>query len=264
MPRYNSSFPLMTAIGFILLSPSLTFAEEGDAVTPPAPVPAETPATPAPKPTEPKKANSSYEIRDTPATKLWVSDKLEAPMRSCADEKCRVVKVVRPGMEMTQVGVTSNGWSKIKVGEQEGYLLKRYLQDHPGASQQLEGAQRQSLEAIQGQQSLKSELDNLKKRAETAEAESANLRKENYEIKQNLDYVKGISGQTLAVNEDNRRLKAELESLRQRAAILEQEAEDVEGKNQRAWVMVGAGVVLVGWILGRFARTPRRRGWGQL
>ena len=39
---------------------------------------------------------------------------------------------------------------------------------------------------------------------------------------------------------------------------------DVEGKNQRAWVMVGAGILFMGWIIGRFARSPRRKGWNEI
>ncbi|OYZ41293.1 MAG: hypothetical protein B7Y18_02135 [Thiotrichales bacterium 24-47-4] len=149
-------------------------------------------------------------------------------------------------------------------GDTKGYLPKRYLQTTPVASQQLEGAQRQSLEAMQAHGALKTEMDALKNRAENAETEVASLRKDNYELKQELDYVKTLSTQTLVVNEDNRRMKTEIEALRQRNDILEQEASDVEGKNQRAWVMVGAGILFMGWLIGRFARAPRRRGWNEI
>jgi SH3 domain protein len=210
------------------------------------------------------KTEVKAEVKDMPAKRLWVSDRLEAPLRSCPGDKCRVVKVVRPGNEMTQIGYTADGWAFVSSGDIKGFLPKRYLQDTPVASQQLEGAQRQSLEAVQAQHSLKTEMDTLNNRATSAEGEVGALRKENYELKQELDYVKTVSGQTLMVNEDNRRLKSEVETLRQRNTILEQEAGDVEGKNQRAWFMIGAGVLFIGWLVGRFARSPRRRGWNQI
>jgi SH3 domain protein len=219
-------------------------------------IPATAPTAEAPKPT--------WEVKDMPAKRLWVSDRLEVPLRSCPGDKCRVVKVVRPGNEMNQIGYTADGWALVSAGEVKGYLPKRYLQDTPVASQQLEGAQRQSLEAVQAQQSLKTEMDTLKNRAQAAETEVGSLRKDNYELKQELEYVKTVSTQTLMVNEDNRRLKSEVEALRQRNSILEQEAADVEGKNQRAWVMVGAGILFIGWLIGRFARAPRRKGWNQI
>jgi SH3 domain protein len=224
---------------------------------------AEDPVIPATAPTA-EAAKPAFEVKDMPAKRLWVSDRLEAPLRSCPGDKCRVVKVVRPGNEMTQIGYTADGWALVSTGDVKGYLPKRYLQDAPVASQQLEGAQRQSLEAVQAQQSLKTEMDTLKNRAQSAETEVGTLRKDNYELKQELDYVKTVSTQTLMVNEDNRRLKSEVEALRQRNAILEQEAGDVEGKNQRAWFMVGAGVLFIGWLVGRFARGPRRKGWNQI
>ncbi len=206
----------------------------------------------------------AWDVKEVPASKQWVSDRLEVPLRSCPGDRCKVVKIVKPGFEATLIGVTNDGWALVTAGETKGFLPKRYLQTTPVASQQLEGAQRQSLEAMQAQGALKTEMDALKNRAENAETEVASLRKDNYELKQELDYVKTLSTQTLVVNEDNRRLKTEIEALRQRNDILEQEASDVEGKNQRAWVMVGAGILFMGWIIGRFARAPRRKGWNDI
>jgi len=205
-----------------------------------------------------------WEVKEVAPSKQWISDRLEAPLRSCPGDRCKVVKIVKPGFETTLIGLTNDGWALVTSGDVKGYLPKRYLQSSPVASQQLEGAQRQSLEAMQAHGALKTEMDALKNRAETAETEVASLRKGNYELKQELDYVKTLSTQTLVVNEDNRRLKTEIEALRQRNDILEQESGDVEGKNQRAWVMVGAGILFMGWIIGRFARTPRRRGWNEI
>lgn len=209
-----------------------------------------------------------WDVKDMPAKQTWINDKLEVPLRSCPGDKCRVVKVVRTGYELTQVGYTPDGWALVTSGEAKGYLPKRYLQDTPLGNLQIadngSGAQRQSLEAVQAQQSLKNEMDALRNRALASETEVGTLRKDNYELKQELEYVKTVSTQTLTVNEDNRRLKSEVEALRQRNAILEQESGNVEGKNQRAWFMVGAGVLFIGWLIGRFARGARSKGWNQI
>ncbi|MBP7900966.1 MAG: TIGR04211 family SH3 domain-containing protein [Gammaproteobacteria bacterium] len=228
------------------------------------PAPASTPTETTNNETAATAKKPAWEVKELPASKQWVSDRLEVPLRSCPGDRCKVVKIVKPGFETTLIGVTNDGWALVTSGDTKGYLPKRYLQTTPVASQQLEGAQRQSLEAMQAHGALKTEMDALKNRAETAETEVGSLRKDNYELKQELDYVKTLSTQTLVVNEDNRRLKTEIEALRQRNDILEQEASDVEGKNQRAWVMVGAGILFMGWIVGRFARAPRRRGWNEI
>ncbi len=258
MLPYNNS----VKVGLALVLATTCFsvaAEDAATPTPEAATPTIEAATPTTAP-----AKSAFDVKEMPAKRLWVSDRLEVPLRSCPGDKCRVVKVVRPGNEMNQIGYTADGWALVSTGEVKGFLPKRYLQDAPVASQQLEGAQRQSLEAVQAQQSLKTEMDTLKNRARSAETEVGTLRKDNYELRQELDYVKTVSTQTLMVNEDNRRLKSEVEALRQRNAILEQEAGDVEGKNQRAWFMIGAGVLFIGWLVGRFARGPRRKSWNQI
>ncbi len=261
MLHYNNKVRILLPL--LLSTLSFNVLAEEDAAQPVTETAVVSPTVES-KTTEAKATKVKTEVKDMPPKRLWVSDRLEAPLRACPGDKCRVVKVVRPGNEMTQIGYTADGWAFVSSGDIKGFLPKRYLQDIPVASQQLEGAQRQSLEAVQAQHSLKTEMDTLNNRATSAEGEVGALRKENYELKQEIDYVKTVSGQTLMVNEDNRRLKSEVETLRQRNTILEQEAGDVEGKNQRAWFMIGAGVLFIGWLVGRFARNPRRRGWNQI
>jgi SH3 domain protein len=207
-------------------------------------------------------AQKKIDVKGITPTKNWVSDRVETPIRSCTTDKCRIVKSIHPGNEITVTGYTPDGWAYVSVGDVKGFIPKRYLQDTPllvigndAKSGEVNGVSLQN---------TKSEVDALMKRAETAEGETGSLRKENYELKQELDYIKGLSNQTLQVNEENRRLKTETEMLRQRNEILEQEARDGEGRDQRAWVIVGAGIILVGWLLGRFARMPRRKGWNQV
>lgn len=264
MPRFNEgSFSRLS--GWLLCVPlclTLAHAEEEGTAPPalvaPAPAPANT-ATPAAAPAQKK---VEVDVKGVSPIKNWISDRVETPIRSCPTDRCRIVKVVRPGHELTVTGYTSDGWAYITIGDVKGFILKRYLQDGPLLfAGEHKSASEGSSNCVQGG---KFELEALMKRAETAETETGGLRKENYELKQELEYIKGLSNQTLMVNEENRRLKTEVEMLRQRNEILEQEARDGEGRDQRAWVIVGAGIILVGWLLGRFARLPRRKGWSQM
>jgi hypothetical protein len=36
----------------------------------------------------------AWEVKEVPASKQWVSDKLEVPLRSCPGDRCKVVKIV--------------------------------------------------------------------------------------------------------------------------------------------------------------------------
>lgn len=255
MARFN---PLSLLLVCTSLSGYSAFAEEETPSSPPAVQSA--PVTP-PAETPPAPAQKKIDVKGIDPTRNWVSDRVETPVRSCPTDKCRILKSVRPGNELTVVGYTSDGWAYVTIGENKGFIPKRYLQGVPFVVAGSEG----KLPELSGTpQSAKPEIEALLKRAETAESEIGVLRKENYELKQELDYVKGLSNQTLMVNEENRRLKTEVEMLRQRNEILEQEARDGEGRDQRAWVIVGAGIILVGWLLGRFARMPRRKGWNQV
>lgn len=208
---------------------------------------------------------AQFDVKRVADSKQWVNNQQdEVELRKCPAERCSVVKVVKPGYSGTKIGETADGWALLINGDFKGYLPMSLLQATAPDSTENTTTTRPSLESMQVQSNLKVEMDTLKERAETAEVELADLRKENYELKQELNYIKSLSSQTITVNEDNRRLKTENDALRQRNDLLEQEADDVEGKNQRAWAMVGAGILLVGWFVGRFARAPRRKGWNEI
>ena len=157
---------------------------------------------------------------------LYVSDTtVEANLRSGIDSDQRIIAMLRPGTQVTLLR-EEKGWAEVTLQDgRRGWILKRYLSDRPPW-------------VVTAQQ---------------LEAENQKLR----------EHLKGLGGGQQELTQENDRLKREAEETRKRVEEMERAYRDTKLSGQLRWFLSGAGVVLVGWLLGYWmGRTRRRRSSG--
>jgi SH3 domain protein len=98
---------------------------------------------------------------------------------------------------------------------------------------------------------VKKELAQLATEKKKLESDFANLDKEHATLKTNADNVVQIVNQSEKFRAENERLTIELESLQGENAMLLRTA-------VIKWVLTGAGILLIGWIMGKASRNKRR------
>ena len=113
----------------------------------------------------------------------------------------------------------------------------------------------QETDSITQQKELQSTLDELKKElaelttANTQlESDLGNLNKEHTTLKTNADNVVQIVNQSDKFRAENERLLIEFESLQSENAMLLRTA-------VIKWVLTGAGILFIGWIMGKASRN---------
>jgi SH3 domain protein len=150
---------------------------------------------------------------------------LEANLRSGIDADQRIIAMLRPGTQVTVLR-EERGWAEVTLQDgRRGWILKRYLSDRPPWM-------------VTAQQ----------------------LEGENHKLREQL---KGLGGNQQELTQENDRLKKEVEETRKRVEELERAYSDTKLSGQLRWFLSGAGVVLVGWLLGYWmGRTRRRRSSG--
>lgn len=138
-----------------------------------------------------------------------------------------------------------------KLTREKEKLQKQY-DDLAASLNEKEGA------VVAKQKELQSSLDALKKELAQKtsdntklESDFANLDKEHTTLKANADNVVQIVNQAEKFRADNERLLIELESLQGENAMLLRTA-------VIKWVLTGAGILLIGWIMGKASRNKRR------
>jgi SH3 domain protein len=200
-------------------------------------------------------------IPDAQATTLYVSDTtLEANLRTGTKTDNRIIGLLRPGTRLTILR-EMGGWAEVTLEDgRTGWILKRYLSERPpwretaqklGAENeqfqsQLSQIESQRRELVQKHAELKRQMDSQQQALQAVQREYEDLTNSssNY-LNLKMDYEK--------LQTESRQNKAKLDEL--------QEAyKKLKLSTSIRWVLSGAGVLILGGLLGSsMARLRRRR-----
>ena len=194
------------------------------------------------------------------ATMLYVSDTtLEANLRSGTSQENRIIGMLKPGTPVTVV-LEEEGWAKVTLEDgRTGWILRRYLSERQPwlVTAEKLGTENKQLRAQLatvkgGNQDLLQKSKELQKQVDLQQ-------KELEKVRRNYEELKNSSTNYL-------NLKMAYENLqkgaRQNNAKLN-ELEKAYGKLKTStgirWFLSGAGVLLLGYIMGTSVARLRRR-----
>lgn len=202
-------------------------------------------------------------------TTQYVSDMLEVPLRTGSSLGHRIVRMLPSGTAVEVIRTDKDtGYSLVKTPNgTQGWILTRYLMDEPSARERLAEAQ-QALEPLTTENAdLKARIDTLT--AEKTELESSyeQLSEENRRLSQELTQIRRTAANAVAIDEQNKALQERVVSLEQALQIAQQENQSLADRSAKRWFLLGAGVLLLGIILGLIVprlRWQKRNRWGDL
>ncbi len=156
------------------------------------------------------------------ATVFYISDTtLRANLRSGNSYENRIIAMIRPGTKVTLVR-EEGSWAEVALEDgRRGWLLKEYLSDRPAW--------------LVTARKLDSENQRLKKQVTNLER--------NYQ----------------SLLQEKRMLNNELEQKTQGFEEVQRAYENSDASNKLRWFLCGAGVLLIGWLLGFWRGRMRRR-----
>ncbi len=156
------------------------------------------------------------------ATVLYISDTtLRANLRTGNSYDNRIIAMLRPGTQVTLIREEGN-WAEVALADgRRGWLLKEYLSDRPAW--------------LVTARQLATENQRLKKQVAKLER--------NYQ----------------SLLQEERTLKSELEQKTHGLEEVQRAYENSEVSNKLHWFISGAGVLLLGWLLGFWRGRMRRR-----
>jgi len=217
---------------FALTAPSFGQDDPPTPTATPAPAPAPVappkpipPPTAAPKPAAPPIAKPPAEI-PKPTERAWVRGEVKVNFRASASPNATPIGVVTTGDE---IGVIEhkNGWAHIVVGDGGvGWLPDAHLDAEPPPHEHLE--------------LLKQQIAELQKNLDTAEREAASLRGQ----------VAESSGHEAERDEELRRLR--------------DENRDLQAGERWPYMVMGAGILAIGFVVGLLFRGGGRRSSARL
>jgi SH3 domain protein len=203
------------------------------------------------------------------AKTYYVTDSFKIAMRTGESLKHRITRYLNTGTAVEVISSNKEtGYSKVRVGNREGFVLTRQLLREPVARTQLETMRKEieALKAAPGE--LRSNLVELQKNHRELLAAHKKLQQIKDKQEQELQSIQRTASNAIRISNERNELRKQVADLTREAEELKQENRDLSNEATRDWFLIGAGVIIAGILIGlilphlRFQR--RRSSWGSL
>jgi SH3 domain protein len=199
----------------------------------------------------------------------YVTDVFKINMRSGESTSHKIIRLLDSGRAVNVISTNpATGYSKIRVGGKEGFVLTRQLMNQPSARSQLDSMQKEidALKAAPGE--LRTNLANLQKEHRQLKQTHSNLVQVKNKQEQELQSIQRTASNAIRISNERNELRKQVADLTREVEDLKQENRDLSNEATRDWFLIGAGVIIAGILIGlilphlRFQR--RRNSWGSL
>ncbi len=203
------------------------------------------------------------------AATRYVSDELEIAMRSGTSTQHRILRMVPSGTALQVLETDEgSGYARVKTPSgAEGWVLSRFLMTTPSARDRLAVAEKKLAELEIQSRQRQTKLSETSKDKEATEQELASIKAENQKLAKQLSDIQRTASSALAIDAENKELKSSMMQMQREQDTLRQENQALRDRTARDWFMIGAGVVIVGIILGLILpriRLRKRSSWDSL
>ena len=190
----------------------------------------------------------------------YVTDQFEITFRSGPGDQYRILRMIGTGQRL-ELLETAGDWSRVEVpGGPDGWVRTQHLRPEPPARQAL--------------QTMTARLESMEAERDSLRGENNRLNRLNQELEENLRETEDRLEQAVsdyeelaADSEDFLRIREEHEALTNQVAKKSQRIEELEGRitdeflsSAIKWFLAGAGVLLLGMIIGNHSKKKRSSG----
>lgn len=199
----------------------------------------------------------------------YVTDELEIDLRSGTSLQHRILRMIPSGTELEILEQdAATGYARVRAPSgAEGWILTRYLTTSPPARVRLTDTEKKLAELeIQSRQRMAKLSQSDQEFLKTME-ELARVKDENMKFSKQLADIQRTASSALAIDAENKELKNRLMQMEREQETLRQENVALHDRTGRDWFMIGAGVLILGIILGLILpriRVRKRSSWDSL
>lgn len=200
-------------------------------------------------------------------TTRYVSDTLQVPLLAGAGARHKILRMVGSGTELQVLrNEAASGYSLVKTGDGlQGWILTRYLMAAPHTRETATAVPQSVVPAASPAGGVSPPGAALP--GTQPEQELARLRQENQRLSQELAQIRKTAANAVAIDQQNRTLQERTVGLEREVQILQQENRSLADRSAQHWVLVGAGVLVLGLVLGLILprlRFQKKARWGDL
>jgi SH3 domain protein len=196
----------------------------------------------------------------------YIVDSLTVPLRRGPSNQHKIIHAGLPsGTALEVLGTDAGaGFTNVRTSNgTEGWVPTQYLVGEPSARDRLAAAQKRI-------ETLTAEMSNLRQgvKAEQtarsgAENETADLSKQVKQLQGELNEIRRVSANSVALYEEHKALKIRADELERSNTEQAVQIKSLRGNDLQVWLLFGGGLVVLGLILGVVIKTrPKTKsGW---
>lgn len=197
----------------------------------------------------------------------YITDEFEVTMRSGTSVSNSIVRMLKSGEAVTilEEDLTSK-YSLVEVEDgRTGYVLNRYLVDTISSKDQLEILQISADQQKTLTASLQADVERLKAGLEREQSDNEALKNTLLASEKELSRVKDAASNALDIAAKNDTLESVVAQLGNDMSALSEENAALKDTTKLDWLVRGAGVTLVAFIIGILVtriRWKKQDSWG--
>jgi SH3 domain protein len=203
------------------------------------------------------------------AATRYVTDSLEVTLRTGESNRYRIIRMLPSGTPLEVLSVNkATDYARVRIEDGTvGYVLERELQEEPAARVRILELEQRLAELQAEPDALSARLAALQTEHARIDADFQELQREKQRLEEELATIRRASANILDITSDRERLRIQVSELTRERADLQQANRDLSNQTNQRWFMIGAGVILIGVLIGLLLphlRFRRRSSWGSL
>ncbi|KMY68842.1 hypothetical protein AAU61_04465 [Desulfocarbo indianensis] len=184
---------------------------------------------------------------------MYVTDQLQVTVRSGPSVENKVIAVVNSGESVEVISAEQDGWVQVRSESgKDGWMIKRYLQEEMPALVKIKKMDPENKSLLGRLEELTNDNQELKKALSQAQGRTA-------ELETSYAKLEKDAADVLNLRNSHKKLQEEYAGQAERLEALSTEVESLRLGNNLKWFLAGAGVLLVGWLIGLALGRRRRR-----
>lgn len=201
------------------------------------------------------------------AQSAYVSDQLEATMRRGEGTEFGIIRMLKSGYPLEVVEVNSTtGYTKVRTqAGTEGYILSRYLMNESAARDRLAAFTADNKSLLDKINELEATIGTLQSSTSDQSSQISSLQSDKQELGLELTSLREATADVIAIKRKNDSYSTQVQQLTREKEELGTENRAYRDNTKQDWFVRGAGVIILGIIIGLILpKLRRRRRWGDL
>ena len=193
------------------------------------------------------------------ARSMYVSEIVEITLRTGPGIDHKVIAMVKSGQTLVVLEPGSE-WTKVRLSnEKEGYMLSRFLTEKKPNELLLDELKEKHKDLESKLNTIREESSKQKNQNESLLSELAAKEEQLSGLTVSYDALKADSAEFLNLKTDYKKTVAQLTEQTQKAEAFEEAYTKIQKRQIFRWALTGAGILLVGFLIGMSSKRQRRR-----